>query len=165
MTVNNVGKSHTMPTYFAETMDQENEDIVTINVAGTVRVTRAVLPGMIQRSVIPLFAYTTTDREVDHRKRGLILNVGSFAGQVASPMLATYSGTKAFVSTFTCALAEEVRAHNIVVQNLNTYFVVCVSTIPYLLHAHAISGLENVQNQQVVDVGTHTHSLRSLRVE
>jgi len=41
-------------------------------------------------------------------------------------MLATYSGTKAFVSTFTSALAEEVCAHNIIVQNLNTYFVVRV---------------------------------------
>ncbi|KAF8553135.1 NAD(P)-binding protein [Imleria badia] len=104
--VNNVGKSHTIPTYFAETTEQENEDIVTININGTVRVTHAVLPGMIQR------------------KCGLILNVGSFAGQVASPMLATYSGTKGFVATFTSALAEEVRAHNIIVQNLNTYFVV-----------------------------------------
>jgi 17beta-estradiol 17-dehydrogenase / very-long-chain 3-oxoacyl-CoA reductase len=104
--VNNVGKSHAMPTYFAETSEQEMDDIVTINVSGTVHVTRAVLPGMIQR------------------KRGLILNLGSFAGQVASPMLATYSGTKAFVSTFTSALAEEVRPHNISVQHLNTYFVV-----------------------------------------
>ena len=43
-------------------------------------------------------------------------------------MLATYSGTKGFVATFTSALAEEVRAHNIIVQNLNTYFVVCVSS-------------------------------------
>lgn len=41
-----------MPTYFAETTEQENEDIVTININGTVRVTHAVLPGMIQRSVI-----------------------------------------------------------------------------------------------------------------
>ena len=52
LTVNNVGKSHTMPAYFAETTEQENEDIVTININGTVRVTHAVLPGMIQRSVI-----------------------------------------------------------------------------------------------------------------
>lgn len=104
--INNVGKSLAMPTYFAETTEQENEEIVTINVNGMIRVTRAIIPGMI------------------HRKRGLILNVGSFAGQVPSPMLATYSGTKAFVSTFTSALAEEVWKHNIVVQHLNTYFVV-----------------------------------------
>ncbi|KAF8837135.1 NAD(P)-binding protein [Paxillus ammoniavirescens] len=104
--VNNVGKSHDMPVYFAETSEQENDDIVMININGTLRVTRAVLPGMIQR------------------KRGLILNIGSFAGQIPSPMLATYSGSKVFVSTFTSALAEEVKAHGITVQHLNTYFVV-----------------------------------------
>ncbi|KAG0696631.1 hypothetical protein DFH29DRAFT_950308 [Suillus ampliporus] len=104
--VNNVGKSHTMPTYFAETVEQENADIVAINVNATIRVTHAVLPSMVQR------------------KRGLILNLGSFAGLVPSPMLATYSGTKAFLATFTSALAEEVRSHGIVVQHLNTYFVV-----------------------------------------
>lgn len=59
-----------------------------------------------------------------NRKRGLILNVGSFAGAIPSPMLATYSGTKAFLATFTSALAEEVRKDNIVVEHLNTYFVV-----------------------------------------
>ncbi|KIK92452.1 hypothetical protein PAXRUDRAFT_829933 [Paxillus rubicundulus Ve08.2h10] len=104
--VNNVGKSSAMPVYFAETDEQENDDIVMININGTLRVTRAVLPGMIQR------------------KRGLILNIGSFAGQIPSPMLATYSGSKVFVSTFTSALAEEVKAHGITVQHLNTYFVV-----------------------------------------
>ncbi|KAG1896827.1 uncharacterized protein F5891DRAFT_983234 [Suillus fuscotomentosus] len=104
--VNNVGKSHAMPTYFAETVEQENADIVAINVNATIRVTHAVLPGMIQR------------------KRGLVLNIGSFAGLVPSPMLATYSGTKAFLETFTSALADEVRSHGVVVQHLNTYFVV-----------------------------------------
>ena len=57
-------------------------------------------------------------------KRGLILNIGSFAGSVPSPMLATYSGTKAFLSTFTSALAEEVTKDNITVEHVNTYFVV-----------------------------------------
>jgi 17beta-estradiol 17-dehydrogenase / very-long-chain 3-oxoacyl-CoA reductase len=38
-----------MPTYFAETEEQENTDIVAINVNATIRVTHAVLPGMIQR--------------------------------------------------------------------------------------------------------------------
>lgn len=59
-----------------------------------------------------------------YRKRGLILNIGSFAGAIPSPMLATYSGTKAFLATFTSALAEEVKAHNIIVEHVNTYFVV-----------------------------------------
>ncbi|KAJ7152956.1 3-ketoacyl-CoA reductase [Mycena filopes] len=104
--VNNVGKSHAMPAYLVDTPLAEMEDIVKINVGATLRVTYAVLPGMIRRS------------------RGLILNIGSFAGAIPSPMLATYSGAKAFLATFTSALAEEVRAHNIVVEHVNTYFVV-----------------------------------------
>jgi len=104
--VNCVGRSYDMPTYLAEADEKLMDDIITINVAGTVRVTRAVLPGMVAR------------------KRGLILNLGSFAGSIPSPMLATYSGTKAFVSTFSDALAEEVKGHGIVVEHLNTYFVV-----------------------------------------
>jgi len=42
-------------------------------------------------------------------------------------MLATYSGTKAFLATFTSALAEEVKQHNIIVEHVNTYFVVGAS--------------------------------------
>ncbi|KAG2069964.1 NAD(P)-binding protein [Suillus decipiens] len=103
--VNNVGKSNAIPTYFVEAAEQESVDIVTVNVNATIRVTHAVLPGMIQQ------------------KRGLVLNVGSFAGLVPSPMEATYSGAKAFLATFTSALAEEVQSHGIVVQVLNTYFV------------------------------------------
>ncbi|CAA7259161.1 unnamed protein product [Cyclocybe aegerita] len=104
--VNNVGKSHAMPVYFIDTPKDEVKDIVSINVNATLRVTYAVLPGMVQR------------------KRGLILNIGSFAGSVASPMLATYSGTKAFLSTFSDALGEEVKKDNVIVEHVNTYFVV-----------------------------------------
>jgi 17beta-estradiol 17-dehydrogenase / very-long-chain 3-oxoacyl-CoA reductase len=39
-------------------------------------------------------------------------------------MLATYSGSKAFLSTYTSALAEEVKPHNIVVQHVNAFYVV-----------------------------------------
>ena len=44
-------------------------------------------------------------------------------------MLATYSGTKAFLATFSSALAAEVKSHGIVVEHLNTYFVVCYRTL------------------------------------
>ncbi|KAJ7074551.1 3-ketoacyl-CoA reductase [Mycena amicta] len=104
--VNNVGKSHAYPAYLVDTPLDEMRDIVQINVNATLRVTYGILPGMIRR------------------KRGLILNIGSFAGSVPSPMLAAYSGTKAFLSTFTSALADEVRQHKIVVEHVNTHFVV-----------------------------------------
>ncbi|KAJ7690686.1 3-ketoacyl-CoA reductase [Mycena rosella] len=104
--VNNVGKSHAMPVYMVDTPLDEMKDIVAINVNATLRVTHAVLPGMVRR------------------KRGLVLNMGSFAGAVPSPMLATYSGTKAFLATFSAALDEEVRGQGVVVEHVNTYFVV-----------------------------------------
>jgi 17beta-estradiol 17-dehydrogenase / very-long-chain 3-oxoacyl-CoA reductase len=104
--INNVGKSHEMPVDFVETTQQEIDDILTVNINGTLRTTSIVLPGMISR------------------KRGLIINVGSFSGAVASPMLATYSGSKAFLQTFSDALAAEVAPKGVTVQCLNTYFVV-----------------------------------------
>ncbi|KAL1756237.1 hypothetical protein FB107DRAFT_261311 [Schizophyllum commune] len=104
--VNNVGKSHNMPAYLVDVPKDEMLDIVNINVTATLRVTYAVLPGMVQK------------------KRGLILNIGSFAGAVPSPMLAPYSGTKAFLSTFSDALGAEVKKDGITVEHVNTYFVV-----------------------------------------
>lgn len=104
--VNNVGKSHSMPVTFAETTEEEMEDIVEINVVSILRVSRMIIPGMVSR------------------KRGLVLNLGSFAGQVTTPMLATYAGSKAFLSAWSQALGEELRRSNITVSLLNTYFVV-----------------------------------------
>jgi 17beta-estradiol 17-dehydrogenase / very-long-chain 3-oxoacyl-CoA reductase len=58
------------------------------------------------------------------RKRGLVLNMGTMAGAIGSPMLATYSASKAFIATFSTAIGEEVKEHGIVVEHVNTYFVV-----------------------------------------
>ncbi|CCO29320.1 hypothetical protein BN14_03329 [Rhizoctonia solani AG-1 IB] len=103
--VNNVGKSHDIPADFHEIPLIDHEDIVEINVNATIKVTRLIVPGMITR------------------RRGLILNLGSFAGAVPSPMLATYSGSKAFLSTWSRALAVELAPRGVDVQLVNTYFV------------------------------------------
>lgn len=112
-----------MPVYFHETSREEMSDIVALNVNATLRVTYSILPGMIKRYG-RMYSLLTRKKLLFHSKRGLILNIGSFAGAIPSPMLATYSGTKAFLSTFTSALAEEVKSHNIIVEHVNTYFVV-----------------------------------------
>jgi 17beta-estradiol 17-dehydrogenase / very-long-chain 3-oxoacyl-CoA reductase len=121
--VNNVGKSHTMPAYLVDTPKDEISDIVAINVNATLRVTYTILPGMVKRCVHHIGGFEMKTLNMC-RKRGLILNIGSFAGSIPSPMLATYSGTKAFLATFTSALAEEVKKDNITVEHVNTYFVV-----------------------------------------
>lgn len=104
--VNNVGKSHNMPVTFAETTEEEMEDIIEINVVSILRVSRMIIPGMVSR------------------KKGLVLNLGSFAGQVTTPMLATYAGSKAFLSGWSQATGEELKRSGVMVSLLNTYFVV-----------------------------------------
>jgi len=104
--VNNVGRSHDIPVDFQETPIDEMEDILQVNINATLRVTHIVVPGLIKR------------------KNGLILNIGSFAGLVPSPMLATYSASKSFLTTFSQALGQELKSKGVVVELVNTYFVV-----------------------------------------
>lgn len=104
--VNNVGASHEMPESFVEMSESNIEHIVNMNVIVTQRVTKLVAPKLVGR------------------KRGLILNLGSFTGQWGTPLMATYAGSKAFLIGWTQALGEEMRRANVDVQLLNTYFVV-----------------------------------------
>ena len=103
--INNVGKSHDIPVAFAETSEQEMEDIINVNCHGTLKVTRLVVPGMVQR------------------KRGLILTMGSFGGLLPTPLLATYSGSKAFLQQWSTALGSELSAYNISVELVQSYLV------------------------------------------
>ncbi|KAF2484831.1 hypothetical protein BDY17DRAFT_321730 [Neohortaea acidophila] len=103
--INNVGLSHSIPVPFAETPEQEMKDIVTINCLATLRVTQLVVPGMVAR------------------RRGLILNMASFGGLLPTPLLATYSGSKAFLQQWSSALFSELAPHGITVQVVQSYLV------------------------------------------
>lgn len=103
--VNNVGKSHDIPVPFLETADAEMEDIITINVKGTLKVTKIVAPGMV------------------YRKRGLILTMGSFGGLLPTPLLATYSGSKAFLQHWSTALGAELKPHGVQTQLAIGYLI------------------------------------------
>jgi len=104
--VNNVGRSHDFPVYFQDTTQEAIREIIDINVKATLRVTSIVLPSLVAR------------------KKGLILNIGSFAAAVPSPMLATYAGAKAFIATWSQALGEELKSTGVLVQLVNTFWVV-----------------------------------------
>lgn len=104
--VNNVGASHDHPEYFVETTNETIDTILTINVVNTVKLTRAVLPCMVEA------------------KKGLVLNIGSFSGEVPVPLLQTYGASKAFLKHWSLSLAAELDPLGIKVQLLNTYFVV-----------------------------------------
>ncbi|KAH9167220.1 3-ketoacyl-CoA reductase [Lactarius sanguifluus] len=103
--VNCVGVSHEFPTDFVDTSEEELNTIVDINVSATLRVTSLIAPAMVSR------------------KKGLILNMGSFAGASPTPMLAVYSGSKAFLRTWSDALSAELTPKGITVEHVNTYFV------------------------------------------
>ena len=90
---------------FAETPADELRDIVQINCVSTLNVTSLVLPGM------------------RHRGRGLVLTMGSFGGLLPTPLLATYSGSKAFLQQWSSALGAEVAAEGITVQLVQSYLV------------------------------------------
>ncbi|KAK3641796.1 hypothetical protein LTR56_011123 [Elasticomyces elasticus] len=103
--INNVGLSHSIPVPFAETPEKEMRDIITINCTGTLRVTQLITSGMISR------------------KRGLILTMASFGGIMPTPLLATYSGSKAFLQQWSTALASELAPSGIKVQLVQSYLV------------------------------------------
>lgn len=103
--INNVGQSHSIPVSFLETPEKEMDEIVTINCFGTLKITRLVAPGMVQR------------------KRGLILTMASFGGLLPTPFLATYSGSKAFLQQWSTALASELKPSGVQVQLVQSYLV------------------------------------------
>ncbi|KAK5467129.1 hypothetical protein LTS15_000099 [Exophiala xenobiotica] len=103
--INNVGQSHSIPVTFAETSLSEMSNIININCLGTLRVTQTVLPSMVPH------------------KKGLILTMGSFGGLTPTPLLATYSGSKAFLQQWSTALASELSSKGIDVFFVHSYLV------------------------------------------
>jgi len=103
--INNVGQSHSIPVLFLETPTDEVQNIVTINCLGTLKTTQVIAPMLVQR------------------KRGLILTMGSFAGWMPTPYLATYSGSKAFLQHWSSALAAELKPKGVDVEFVLSYLV------------------------------------------
>ncbi|CAG8662949.1 11696_t:CDS:2, partial [Acaulospora morrowiae] len=87
--VNNVATNHDIPTPFILETDELIRNIIEVNIFGLLKVTKIVLPRMLPSN------------------RGLIINVGSFAGMIATPYLSLYSGSKAFMNTWSQALGAE----------------------------------------------------------
>lgn len=80
-------------------LDRES-DLVRVNILALLRLSHAALPGMLERG------------------SGDIINVSSLAGEVPSGFNATYGASKAFVSSFTRALHEELAESPVGVQCL-----------------------------------------------
>jgi len=77
-----------------------SEDMINLNIRALAELTRYYLPSMVER------------------KSGRILNVASTAGFLPGPLSAVYFATKAFVVSFSQALAEEVRGTGVTITAL-----------------------------------------------
>ena len=86
--VNNAGWDELVP--FLKTDEPFWDRLIEINFKGCLRVTSAVLPGMVERGW------------------GRMVNIGSDAGRVGSSLESVYSGTKGAVIAFTKTIAREV---------------------------------------------------------
>jgi uncharacterized protein len=91
--IGHAGKFHELP---ADTMSQ----LLQINIVALTELTRAFLPAMVER------------------KRGHVLHVGSVAGMMPGPYMATYYASKAYVASFSDATSVELAGTGVTVTNL-----------------------------------------------
>jgi short-subunit dehydrogenase len=96
--VNNAGFGLAGP--FVELDGRRQREMIDLNCGALEELARAVLPGMIDR------------------RAGSILNVASTAAFQPGPGMAVYFATKAFVLSFSEALHDEVKRHNVKVSCL-----------------------------------------------
>lgn len=96
--VNNAGFG--IGTYFSETEILPLVEMVRVHAEASMRLIHAVIPAM------------------QRRQRGAIINVSSMASYAPGPGNAVYSATKAFLTTLSEALYQELRRDGIVVQAL-----------------------------------------------
>jgi len=104
--VNNVGCSYDFPEFFGE-VDEPNfiTKMIHMNCTSVAMMTKIVLPGMVGK------------------RKGYVINIGSSAGSNPTPLLALYSGTKAYVELFTKSLHHEYKGKGITFQYVKPYFV------------------------------------------
>jgi uncharacterized protein len=128
MLVNNAALAHYMP--FATLPPEQAQELVQLNVLAPVLLTRAVLPGMVERG------------------EGAVINVASllaFSGSWERPYLpqrAVYAASKSFLVSFTQILAGELRDTGVRVQ------VVCPGVVRSEFHTRQGLGMSEVQRME-----------------
>lgn len=86
--------------YFHERENRKDLAMINVNITTLMLLTKLYLPGMVER------------------RKGRILNVSSTASFLPGPLQSVYYASKAFVTSFSQALAEELRSSGITVTAL-----------------------------------------------
>lgn len=105
--VNNVGTNNFEPVEFLK--NEQSDNILRVNVQNTMRLTKAILKR---------FQSLPQDRGTRY-----VLNIGSMLGFLPSPYQQVYAGTKAFLCSWSEALASEFEGRNVHVELLMTGLV------------------------------------------
>ncbi|KAM4807987.1 17-beta-hydroxysteroid dehydrogenase type 3 [Rhinophrynus dorsalis] len=103
--VNNVGMLHSPDPCRFLTGPDNDKNLVNCNITSVVKMTRIIL------------------KQMEERKKGLILNISSAFGRFPCPLYAIYSASKAFVTTFSKALQAEYKSKGIIIQAVTPYGV------------------------------------------
>ncbi len=115
------------PIHFHEMKEAEISKLVDINMLGVFKMTKAVLPNMLEN------------------KSGCIINIGSISSERAIPRvhLAVYSATKAAINMFTKSIAVEYARSNIRCNCINPGIINSGMIKPYLDDPKARKVLED----------------------
>ena len=122
--------------YFHETDLERELEIIEVNIAALTHLAKLVLPGMLARG------------------RGRILNVSSVAAFQPGPLMTVYYASKAYVQSFSEALAEETAGTGVTVTAL------CPGPTITEFHAHAgihadapVAGAPPMSSRDVAEAG------------
>ena len=107
--VNNVGISYPFPEYLHLQTREVLDDLLAVNIASMVYMTRAVVPGML-----------SSFRALGGRS--LVYNVGSFSF-LGAPLLGAYAGSKGFVHSFSESLHADYAALGVDVVHFHPLFI------------------------------------------
>jgi len=104
--INNVGINYPYPAKFLDRDESLDERMINVNIISLKKMTHIVLPEMLKK------------------KHGGIINLSSFTGIVPSPMLATYSASKAYIDAFSVSLSVEYASEGISILSITPGLVV-----------------------------------------
>lgn len=107
---------------YVETDPAQEQDMVHVDLVSLTRLTKRILPGMVARG------------------RGRILNVSSTAAFFPGPLMAVYFACKAYVLSYSVALADETRGTGVT--------VTCLCSGPFLSEFQSVAGTDRSKLQQ-----------------